>query len=199
MRWLIGAAAALVVGWLAYSATPFVALYRLAAAVQARDVEAVARRVNFRSLRVSLTRQALASVAEAGAYRRDLEARDRQLVAEAAAGFVEPLVASLVTPETVVDLLDDGWPQTLALPPPEITNAGVRLASLRQLGRLVASSEGRGFRTVVVGFPTDRPRAQQFRLRMRLAGTTWRLVDIEIPTDLRDRLTQRLIRAAESR
>ena len=196
-RWATALVAALVLGWIVFALSPFVALYRLAAAVQARDAGAVAARVNFRTLRVSLTRQALAAVLEAATARRDLDPRDRQLVIDAAGSLVEPLIASLVTPETVLDLLDDGWPQSLALPPRETRGGGLPQPSLGPLTRLVLGAESRGFRGVVVPVPPDRPRAEQLRLRLRLSGFNWRLTEIEVPAELRERLTQRLVRVGD--
>jgi hypothetical protein len=198
-RWTGAVVVALVLAWTLFALSPFYALYRLAGAVQARDAQAVAARVNFRTLRVSLTRQALAAVIEAAAARRDLEPRDRQLVIDAAGAFVEPLIASLVTPETVVDLLDDGWPQSLALPPREGRGGGLPGPAIGTFLRLALASESRGFRGIVVPVPPDRPRAEQLRLRLRLSGTTWRLIEIEVPSELRERLTQRLIRAGDLR
>jgi hypothetical protein len=198
-RWVGAVVGVLVLAWVVLALSPFVALYRLAAAVQARDVPAVAARVNFRTLRVSLTRQALAAVVEAAGARRDLEPRDRQLVIDAAGGLVEPLIASLVTPETVLDLLDDGWPQAIALPPRETRGGGLPQPSLGQFARLVLSAESRGFRGIVVPVPPDRPRSEQLRLRLRLSGLTWRLVEVEVPAELRERLTQRLVRAGDLR
>jgi hypothetical protein len=198
-RWTAAVAAALATAWIVFALSPFYALYRLAAAVQARDVAAVASRVNFRTLRVSLTRQALAAVVEAAASRGDLEPRDRQLAIDAGAALVEPLIASLVTPETVVDLLDDGWPQSLALPPRETRGGGLPAPALGPFLRLVLAAETRGFRGATVIVPPDRPRAEQLRLRLRLSGFTWRLIEIEVPQELKERLTQRLVRAAEQK
>lgn len=196
-RWVTGVVAALALGWIAFALSPFVALYRLSSAVQARDARALAARVNFRTLRVSLTRQALAAVLEAATARRDLDPRDRQLVVDAAGALVEPLIASLVTPETVLDLLDDGWPQSIALPPRETRGGGLPQPSFGQFARLVFGAESRGFRGVVVPVPPERPRAEQLRLRLRLSGASWRLIEIEVPAELRERLTQRLVRAGD--
>ncbi|MFD0936190.1 DUF2939 domain-containing protein, partial [Methylobacterium trifolii] len=76
MRWL---AIPLVValGWLAFTLTPFWALYDLARAVRAGDVSYVERHVNFRTLRLSLVRQTTAAVRAAGEANPDLEPRER--------------------------------------------------------------------------------------------------------------------------
>ncbi|MGY2046947.1 DUF2939 domain-containing protein [Methylobacterium sp. JK268] len=200
MRWwclLLG----LVLLWLGYSLSPYLALYRLSEAVRTNDLAAVTQRVNLRTLRLSLSRQATAAALAAIEDRRDLAPRDRQMLTETVAGLVEPVVGALVTPEVLVDILDDGWPQRLGVARPEAAGPGPggsdRGLSGRRLSDLVAlarTAEMRGFRAVVFSFPPDRPRASQYRLRLRLRGFTWRVVDLELPADLRDRISQKLLR-----
>ena len=57
MRRTIAIGVILLFLWLAYSVWPFFAVYRLASAVQVRDVAAVKELVDFRALRGSLTAQ----------------------------------------------------------------------------------------------------------------------------------------------
>lgn len=197
MRWVVALLVAALL-WTAYAASPYVALWRLARAVQDHDVAVVAERVNFRALRASLTRQmTAAAAASAIAARREGAPRDRQFVVEAAASLAEPLVAALVTPETVVDILDDGWPEGLALPRrptlSERVGGGLDAKTLRDLRDLFLASDMHGFRTVLVSFPPREPRERRFRLRLRLRGTTWRLVDLELPAALRDEISRRLV------
>jgi hypothetical protein len=56
--------------------------------------------------------------------------------------------------------------------------------------RLFRQSELRGFRNLLVSLPPDAPSEQQFRLRLRLVRTTWKLIGIELP----DALLRRAIR-----
>ena len=109
----------LVLAWFVYTLTPFWMLYDLARAVQARDVGYVERHVNFRTLRQSMIRQVSAAAAqprgEAGA--EVPLSPDKQRLIEAAAALAEPLTESLVTAQSVIDLLDDGIPQSLDLGP----------------------------------------------------------------------------------
>ena len=56
--------------------------------------------------------------------------------------------------------------------------------------RLFRQSELRGFRNLLVLLPPDAPSEQQFRLRLRLVRTTWKLIGIELP----DALLRRAIR-----
>ncbi|TGD96944.1 DUF2939 domain-containing protein [Methylobacterium nonmethylotrophicum] len=211
-RWWLSGLAVLLM-WIAYGISPYVALYRLSLAVQAHDAAAVAERVNFRTLRLSLTKQALAAAVDAIAARRDLSARDRAILTEASGALAEPLVESLVTPETLIDLLDDGWPVRAGLARqgesgPEVTGAardagkgtdhlGLHAASPAQLFALFRTAEPRGFRGMVVSYPPDRSIENRFRLRLRLRGWTWRVIDLELPTALRERISQRLTGAMQ--
>lgn len=187
--WTIPLLAAL--GWFAYTLTPFWSLYGLAQAVQTGDVAAVAQRVNFRTLRLSLAKQVSAAIRAEGAA----EPRERQRLADAAAALALPVTEALVTPQNVVDLLDDGWPQALDLP--EATNRhdrrdGLRIPDAARALRYYLASEMRGFRSVVIAVPPDRPRQEQFRIRMRLHDWGWRLTDIELSEDLRGRIADRI-------
>ncbi|MGX7703744.1 DUF2939 domain-containing protein [Methylobacterium sp. Gmos1] len=215
--WFAGLAVVLL--WVAYGISPYVALYRLSQAVQAHDAAAVAQRVNFRTLRLSLTKQALAAAVDGIAARRDLSPRERTILTEASGALAEPLVESLVTPETLIDLLDDGWPVRAGLArdggtreaaPGDTTAAapkagdasgknglGLHASTISQLFALFRSAEPRGFRGMVVSYPPDRPLENRFRLRLRLRGWTWRLVDLELPGALRERISQRLTGAMQ--
>lgn len=192
MRWLAIPLVA-VFGWFAFTLTPLWSLYDLAQAVKARDVGYIQRHVNLRTLRLSLVRQTTAALRSAADSDPDLEPKDRQRMNEAAIGLSLALAESMVTPETVLDLLDDGWPQSLDLPRPDtVKPAGLRLDRLGRLFPFWLASEMRGFRTAVVAVPPDAPRAEQLRVRLRLRGWTWRLVDIEVAEALREQMAQRL-------
>ena len=214
-RWWLGGLAILL-AWIAYGASPYLALYRISQAVQAHDAAALEQRVNFRTLRLSLTKQALAAAVDAIAARRDLSPRERTILTEASGALAGPLVESLVTPETLIDLLDDGWPVRAGLAresapregAPGDTTAtsrdaskkdglGLHASTASQLFALFRSAEPRGFRGMVVSYPPDRPIESRFRLRLRLRGWTWRLVDLELPGALRERISQRLTGAMQ--
>jgi hypothetical protein len=65
MRWFLRSLAALALLWAIFVASPYVALYDLARAAQARDLAAIEKRVDFAGLRRSLARQIAASYAKA--------------------------------------------------------------------------------------------------------------------------------------
>lgn len=195
MRWLaIPLVAAL--AWLAFTLSPLWSLYDLAQAVRRHDAAYVEGHVNFRTLRLSLVRQITGALRTAVDADPDADPRERQRLGEAAYGIALALAETLVTPETVIDLLDDGWPDTLDLERPP--GAGAEGLAVRNPGRLVPyylAAEMRGFRAVVIPIPPDGPRAERTRIRLRLRGLSWRLVDIEMADALREQIAAKLGRA----
>ncbi|MFB0489838.1 hypothetical protein ABIE45_002424 [Methylobacterium sp. OAE515] len=195
MRWLaipLGIALA----WLAFTMSPLWSLYDLAQAVRRHDTVYVENHVNFRTLRLSLVRQITAAMRSASETDPDLEPRDRQRLNDAAYGLALALSETMVTPETVIDLLANGWPDKLDVERP----AGTRPEGLaiRSVGRLMpyyAALEMRGFRAVVIPIPPDAPRTERTRIRLRLRGLAWRLVDIEMADMLREQIAAKLGRA----
>ncbi|WP_244478289.1 DUF2939 domain-containing protein [Methylobacterium sp. Leaf113] len=189
----------MVIGWFAFTLTPLWALYDLARAVQAHDTDYIARHVNFRTLRLSVIRQAVAAAQAPDPAAPDVEPRDRQRIAEAAAALAIPIAEALVTPATVVDLLDDGWPQSVELGrdgPKTKSAGGLHIESVRRLIPFYRASEMRGFRTVVIGIPPEAGRDRRLRIRLRLRGWSWRLVDIELNEELRERIAQSFVRTS---
>jgi len=219
MIWWLRAIAALALAWIVYAASPFVALHSLGRAVEDGDAAAIRRRVNFRGIRVSLMKQIVGTyMDEVGGGK--LSPGDRQLAVQAGMQVAEPLVERLLSPEFIIDLLDDGWPQTIVTPRPETPAearpepspaaaaqaAGeprddpptvrvgqlLRVTSLASAWQIYAQSELHGFRAVIIALPADRPVADRFRLRMRLTGSTWKLVALEIPDKVLRRLLHRI-------
>ncbi len=196
MRWAIRFGILLLAAWLLFLASPFLAVYSLARAVEARDVEAIQARVNFAALRKAMVEQ----IIDAYLKRQpggDLSDSRRKMAASAGASLADPLVARLATPQALLDLLDDGWPEEVAGPRPgDQGGLGLTMdwASLQQAGRLFAGAETRGFRKIYIALPLDRPKEERFRLYLRLKGTTWRLMGVELPVSLRDRLVKDLPR-----
>lgn len=194
-RWL-AIPLAIATTWILFTLSPLWALYNFADAVRRHDAAYVETHVNFRTLRLSLVRQIVGAVRVATDADPDLDSRDRQRLNEAAYGLALALAESLVTPDTVIDLLDDGWPDKLDLRKPEgLRSTGLSIRGLDRLATYYAAAEMRGFRAVVIPIPPDGPRAQRTRLRLRLRGLTWRLVDIEMAEALRAEIAAKLSRA----
>jgi hypothetical protein len=196
MRWAIRFGILLLAAWLLFLASPFLAVYSLARAVEARDVEAIQARVNFAALRKAMVEQIIDAYLKRQP-RGDFNDSRRKMAASAGASLADPLVARLATPQALLDLLDDGWPEEVAGPGPGEAG-GLRLTadwvSFERAGRLFANAETRGFRKIYISLPLDRPKEERFRLYLRLKGTTWRLMAVDLPASLRDRLVKDLPR-----
>lgn len=188
MRWTIRISFLLFLAWAIFMVSPFVALYDLNKAVEAKDIGRITERVNFNALRNSLSRQIL------GEYMKDqdLEGVERDLATEAGAAALNPVVEQLVTPQALIDLLEDGWPEATA---GGMSGTAVSLrfdmGSLKQAWRTFIFSESQGFRSVTIPVRADEAKEKQFKITMRLRGTTWRLSGIELPASLRDELIKR--------
>lgn len=194
-RWL-AIPLAIAIAWVLFTLSPLWSLYTLADAVRRHDTAYVESHVNFRTLRLSLVRQIVGAVRIATDADDDLDPRDRQRLNEAAYGLALALAESLVTPDTVIDLLDDGWPEKLDLKKPEdVTLRGLSIRGLGKLTSYYGAAEMRGFRAVVIPIPPEGPRAERTRIRLRLRGLTWRLVDIEMADALRAEIAAKLARA----
>jgi hypothetical protein len=211
MRWTIRLGAALALLWVAYAISPYVAAYRLAAAVQARDVEAIKTRVNFRAVRLSLAKQILAIYLTTTGGGGTSEATAHQL-ASAAVEIAEPLMAQLLSPEVLLDLLDDGWPQSIVAEKPAdapvpghagappasgapqpVQPARIGLGSPRLTWRdLLVMVDTRGFRKFYLTLPGALGPESRVRLYFRFGPWFWRLYGVELPTTLARRLADEL-------
>jgi hypothetical protein len=187
MRWTFRISFLLLLGWAIFMVSPFVALYDLSKAVEARDVARITERVNFNALRVSLARQILGDYLKT----QDLSERDRQLVAQAGATALNPVLEELLTPQTVIDLLEDGQLQQIQPEGTGGTAISFDPGSLQQAWRIFVLSESQGFRAITILLTPDEPRDRQFRVTLRLRGTTWRLTGIDLPASLREELAKR--------
>jgi hypothetical protein len=186
------AIAAVLVLWLAYTVWPFVDLYRLASAVQARDVAAVNKQVDFPAVRASLTTQILTTYLRLTGKTVRPGSFLEQLAAGVGASIADPMVAKLISPEALLELLQNGNPTgVFSDSVPSIQ--GLSPGALGNVWRAYVNSDfgiGRFFILV----PVDKPAAESFRLRFCLAGWTWKLCGAELPEQLRVRLAQEIIK-----
>ena len=189
MRWFVGAAVALLLVWAWYMASPYVALWDFATAIEQRDVARLSDRVNVRALRGSLARQ-LAAEEVGGGRGGAMSPSDRQAAAAALAALADPVMQRLLTPGGILDLLRaSAEPETEGQP----NRTRVKLSS-RSLTDLIAVSRWRGFRNVYFALPPEEGPERRFRLQFRLARMKWRLISIDLPEAVRQRLAGELLR-----
>src|SRR5262245_63768893 len=89
----------LALAWIGYAAWPLYDLLQLARAVERGDVAEVTHRVNFARVRASLVQQIVE------AYLQRTGARPNPLVQGAAASIADPIVARVIPPEALAELL----------------------------------------------------------------------------------------------
>jgi Protein of unknown function (DUF2939) len=195
MRWTLRFAILFFLAWAIFMVSPFVALYSLAKSVQARDLAAIEERVNFRAVRLSLSKQIVSEYLRASGRGAQLEGMNRSLASSAGATLADPLVAKIASPEALLGWLDGRLPEPLARNPAARADLQGSWSGANAALRSFVFSETRGFRTVLVPIPGDRPPAEQFRLQVRLVGTTWRLIGVELPKSLVETLVRQLPRS----
>src|SRR5260370_32189847 len=164
MRSLWIALVAGLVLWLGYATGPFLAVYRLVDAVQARDVAALTERVDFLALRASLTAQIVRTylriTGKAGRPGSLLE----QFAVGVGGSIADPIVTKLITAEALLDLLQNGRPPNMENVP---SIEGLSSKALRNFWHVYVNSElGIGRFFVIV--PVDKPVEESFRLQFCL-------------------------------
>jgi|SRR5215207_9575589 hypothetical protein len=205
MRWLFRSLVVLALAWVVFILSPYVAFYKLAKAVQAKDVAAITERVNFSAVRISLSRQIASAYAKATGGGKQESSPVGQVAVSAGTAAIDPLIAPYLTPQAIIDLLTTGAPDAApkGVPdaaPPSSLGGGLQPfeLSLDRFKELFFASESRGFRGFAVALPPGQPPEERFRLIFRLTGPsrgfTWRLVGLELPARLRDRLVQQFVK-----
>ena len=187
MRKTVMICSLLVLLWIGWLAWPLPALYRLAHAVETRNLAVVAELVDFGAVHRSLAEQIL------DAYNRATGAKlsRNSLVAALAASIADPLVNKITSPEVFSELLRNG---TIEITPDQpVETHGLSSAALGNAWQVFLNSE-RGFDRYWVWFPANRLAAQRFRMEWRLARWKWRVVAVKLPDELLGRLVQELVK-----
>jgi hypothetical protein len=199
MRWFIRFFVVLTLAWVVFAASPYYALYDFARAVEAGDLATIRSRVNFSAVRISLSKQLVTAYLVATGRESELKASSKGLVAAAGGTLVDPLLAQYVTPEALAGFLAGGRGAAGAagsgtLPGAASADGGLAPKSLRAAWSLFLGSESRGFRVIVFPVPPEKSPEDQFRLHFRLSGLTWRVVGVEMPQPVQQRLIQEMLR-----
>lgn len=201
MRWTFRISFILFLAWAIFMVSPFVALYDLGKAVEARDLARISERVNFRALRVSLARQIIGEYLKTPEGQEELGGLNPNVAASAGAVAFDPFIEQLTSPEALIDLLKDGrFLQAEDTESAVAPRLDMELAfdpeTVRRAWNLFISSETQGFRSIAIPLPVDEPKERQFRVTLRLSGTTWRVTGLDLPQALRRRLAEKARPAA---
>jgi hypothetical protein len=195
MRLITAIGAVLFALWLAYAAWPFFAVYELVNAVQARDVATVNKQVDFLALRRSLTGQLVRTYLRITGKGGRPGSVMEQFAVGIGSTVADPIVAKLVSPEALLDLLRDGRPSgVFSDNVPSID--GISSAALGNIWRVYWNSELR-IGKFYVAIPVDKPPAERFRLELCLTNWVWRLCGVELPEQLQVRLVQEILKTEQ--
>lgn len=200
MRWFAVLFVVFVAAWLVFTASPYYALYEFARAVEAGDLATIKSRVNFAAVRISLSKQLVTAYLVASGRESELKSSNKGLVAAAGSALIDPLLAQHVTPEALADFLSgrrgDGAGGGAGVAVPGSGSSGPALGpkSLKAAWSLWLASESRGFRAILFPVPPESRAEDQFRLQFRLTSFAWRLVGVEVPQAIQQRLIQEMMR-----
>ena len=187
MRWTFRISFLILLAWAIFMVSPFVALYDLSKAVEAQRCCADRRAREFQRA----SRLARAADPRRISKTQDLAGVDRQAATQAGTATLNPVLENLVTPQALIDLLDDGELQQSAAGSGPLIPTGLDAEALGRMWRTFIFSESQGFRAITIPFPVDEPKDRQFRITLRLSGTTWRVTGLELPSALQRELSKR--------
>jgi hypothetical protein len=196
MRWAIRIAAVLAVLLLAYAIWPVVGFARIASAIEARDGAALAKLVDFRALRKSLTKQIVAAYIELTGKEKQLGLMGKTLAVGIGTSYAEPIVAELLNEQTLIDLLTKGQ-----------VGGGGGVGAVKvpaELAPFSGSALQSGWRTwwaseyglgdYYVYLPPDKTPDKQFKVRLSLKDLQWKLTGLDLPGPMRVELAQQLVK-----
>jgi len=192
MRWALWITVTLCILLGAYIVSPLIALQRIASAVQTRDAVALTELTEFPSLRRSLTKQIVAAYLELTGRKLPIGAFTKRFVVSVA----DPVVARLMTVRALLDLLGKGEAGESARVP--IDRAPFSSTAFKSVWRLWLNSDYLG-RDFYVYLPPESSRIERFRVHLRLIRWRWRLVGIDLPEDLKQRLARELVKLTQDR
>ncbi|MFE1601572.1 DUF2939 domain-containing protein [Methylobacterium sp. ID0610] len=164
--------------WCVFAVSPMLAVYELARAVQDQDTVTLQERVNLRAVRLSLLRQVAALVQP----REPAAAAALSLSSLALAQAAEPIVAELVTPAILVDLLDDGWVDRLGKAP--APQGVLRAVGWRKVWPLFMAVDLHGFRRFTLRFPLRDSAEPRFVLHFQMRNWRWQLHGVDLSPEL---------------
>jgi hypothetical protein len=192
MRWALSITAVLVVLLGFYIASPLLALHSIGAAVEIKDAAALAERIEFPAVRRALIRQIMATYRQLTGKRLPLGAVTKRF----AISLADPVVARLVTVRGLLDLLGKGDAGQGVKVPREW--APITRSAFKSVWRLWLNSDYFG-RDFYVHLPPDAARDRKFTVKLRLIQSRWRIVAIELPEELNERLAQEVIKLSQER
>jgi len=184
-----------VLAFVGHQAWPIYTLGQLARAVEARNIPAAMSHIDVPSVRGSLVRQVMETYLKlTGKVTSPLLSG---IVVEAAGTIADPIIAEMIGPEALTDLLRTGWPSNV-LPEQPSGTIGLTKANLGSAWQIYSESRY-GIRRFELELPPSAARDRRFGIELRLISWRWRLVSVRLPEQLRIQLAQMLIKREAKR
>ena len=176
--------------WIGLLVWPLVDLFRLARAIENRDIATITRHVDFLRVRHSLTQQIVE------AYVKRTGARVGARAQGAAFSIADPIVARFISEEAFAELLRAGWPVTIFPERPRDTT-GISVAALGGILDIFSHSEY-GIGRFEISVPVQIPVNRAFGLEMRLTKWTWRLASVRLPDQVSMLLAEEIAKSTKA-
>jgi len=174
-----------------YFTWPLVGFYRIGFAVESKNAAALAQRVEFPSLRRSLSQQVIAEYLKLTGKDEKLGRFRTGVATGVGAALAEPVIAQFLNAETLLDFLNKGSVKDGAKISSEV--APFSGPSWRNAWQVWWHSEY-GITRFHAYLPPDKPKSEQFKVGLSLRDWQWKLTDIGLPEHLRVQLAQELVR-----
>jgi Protein of unknown function (DUF2939) len=180
MRWLVGVVAAVIVLLVIYFGSAASSLAKLAAAVRAGDGAAVLARTDLTSLNHSLTDQIVRAYLERIGATRQIKPMERMLVNTYGASIADAMVAKMLTPERLTQMLGKGSLDAPGVP----SFAGLpALADLQTADWLSLLGRLKVIKPVLLAIRvSNKSDADGYAaINLHYEGLDWKLAGIELP------------------
>jgi len=183
LKLLVALAVVLAIGWLA--ASPYITLYQMKQAADARDGEALSEHVDFPSVRQSIKDQLNTRVARKMGTDSDDSGALAMIGASVASVLVDRMVDAYVTPTGIAEVMEGNppgprlWHEGADEHPAEGENS--KTPADREALRDKAKLSYTSFSRFVVTVPDKSGAECQLVLRRR--GLGWKLTEILLPED----------------
>ena len=182
--------------WAGYIAWPLYALTTLVQAIDARDVNAVVRHVNFGRLRISLTQQIVSAYVQMSGIQASPLAQ--QAMVGVGLSIADPVISKLVSAQAVSDLLSAGWPVGVIAEPPPSGSIGINTETLGTAWQIFSAAQY-GIGRFQVSAPSVLPTPNRFQLTFQLLAWRWQLVSITLPGNIANLLANEVTKAVRER